>query len=51
MTTPGVVLLHFQTLEDAKSWYYGPVYQDCARHRLAAANYRTFIVEGFQPLG
>lgn len=44
-----VVVLQFQSLEDAKSWYYGAEYQDRVRHRLAAANYRTFIVEGFSP--
>ena len=45
----GVVILQFDSVEDAKDWYYGPEYQDRAPHRLAAADYRTVIVEGFDP--
>jgi uncharacterized protein (DUF1330 family) len=43
----GVVILEFPTVEDAKEWYYSPAYQDAAKHRLAAADYRGVIVEGF----
>ena len=42
----GVVVLEFPTVEDAKTWYYGP-YQEAAQHRLRAADYRGVIVEGF----
>jgi uncharacterized protein (DUF1330 family) len=43
----GVVVLEFPTVEDAKAWYYSPAYQEAAKHRLAAADYRGVIVEGF----
>ncbi len=43
----GVVILEFPTVEDAKEWYYSPEYQAAAKHRLAAADYRGVIVEGF----
>jgi uncharacterized protein (DUF1330 family) len=43
----GVVVLEFPSVEEAKAWYYSPEYQAAAKHRLAAANYRGVIVEGF----
>jgi uncharacterized protein (DUF1330 family) len=45
----GVVILEFKSVQEAKDWYYGPEYQDRAPHRLAAADYRAVIVEGFDP--
>lgn len=42
----GVVLLQFPTVEDAKAWYNSPGYQAAVPHRLKAADYRTFIVQG-----
>ncbi len=45
----GVVILQFDSVEDAKAWYFNPDYQDAAKHRLKAADYRGVIVEGFQP--
>jgi len=42
----GAVILQFPTVEEAKSWYDSPAYQDAARHRKAGAVYRGFIVEG-----
>ena len=42
-----VVVLEFPTVEDAKAWYYSPEYQEAAKHRLAAADYRGVIVEGY----
>ena len=42
----GVVVLEFDSVEAAKSWYYSPEYQAALPHRLKAANYRLFIVEG-----
>jgi uncharacterized protein (DUF1330 family) len=45
----GVVVLEFPSVQDAKDWYYGPAYQEAVKHRLAAADYRGVIVEGFDP--
>lgn len=42
----GVVILKFDSVEDAKAWYNSPEYQDALPHRLRAADYRVFIVEG-----
>lgn len=44
----GVVLLKFPTVEDAKAWYHSAEYQAAAAHRMKAADYRAFIVEGLQ---
>jgi uncharacterized protein (DUF1330 family) len=44
----GAVILQFPSVEDAKAWYYG-AYQKAAQHRRAAADYRGFIVEGYEP--
>jgi uncharacterized protein (DUF1330 family) len=43
----GVVVLQFDSVEDAKKWYYSDEYQSAVKHRLAAADYRGVIVEGF----
>jgi uncharacterized protein (DUF1330 family) len=43
----GVVVLKFDSVEDAKAWYYSPAYQQAVVHRLNAAEYRGVIVEGF----
>ncbi len=45
----GMVVLEFPTLEDARTWYFSEEYQNAAKHRRAAADYRGFIVEGFAP--
>lgn len=45
----GAVVLEFPTVEAARTWYYSEEYQNAARHRRAAADYRGFIVEGFAP--
>jgi len=42
----GVVILKFDSTEDAKAWYYSPGYQEAVVHRLKAADYRGVIVEG-----
>jgi uncharacterized protein (DUF1330 family) len=44
----GAVILQFPSVEDARAWYYGD-YQKAAPHRRAAAEYRGFIVEGYEP--
>ena len=45
-TPDGAVILEFPTVEEARAWYYSPGYQAAAPHRLASAEYRSFIVEG-----
>jgi uncharacterized protein (DUF1330 family) len=42
----GAVILQFPTMDDAKSWYNSPLYQDALQHRLAGAKYRVFFIEG-----
>src|SRR5579863_5408757 len=44
----GVVVLEFPSVEEAKAWYNSPKYQAAAPHRLRAAEYRAFIVQGFE---
>lgn len=44
----GVVMLEFPSVADARAWYDSPGYQTAAQHRLKAADYRVFIVEGLQ---
>ena len=41
-----VVVLEFPTVEEARAWYDSPNYQAALPHRLKAAAYRSFIVEG-----
>ncbi|HTZ69503.1 MAG TPA: DUF1330 domain-containing protein [Acetobacteraceae bacterium] len=45
----GVIVLEFPDVTAAKAWYNSPGYQAALPHRLKAAEYRAFIVEGFQP--
>ena len=47
--TEGIVVLEVPTYEEARAWYYSPNYQAAAKHRLAAADYRGFIVDGWDP--
>ena len=42
----GVVMLRFESIADAQTWYDSPGYQAALPHRLKAADYRAFIVEG-----
>jgi uncharacterized protein (DUF1330 family) len=42
----GAVILEFPTTEAAKNYYHSEAYQEAARHRFLAADYRVFIVEG-----
>lgn len=42
----GCIILKFESMEDAKAWYYDPAYQASVVHRHAAADYRAFIVQG-----
>jgi uncharacterized protein (DUF1330 family) len=42
----GVVMLKFETVDDARTWYHSAEYQGVIRHRKNAADYRVMIVEG-----
>ena len=42
----GAVILEFPTFDAAKTYYDSAAYQDAVKHRLLAADYRVFIVEG-----
>lgn len=45
----GTIVLEFASVAEAKAWYNSPAYQAALPHRLKAADYRAFIVEGFAP--
>ncbi len=42
----GIVILKFESVEDARAWYDSPEYQAALPHRLRGADYRAVIVEG-----
>jgi uncharacterized protein (DUF1330 family) len=42
----GVIMLEFPDVAEAQAWYNSPGYQAALPHRLKAADYRAFIVEG-----
>jgi uncharacterized protein (DUF1330 family) len=42
----GVIMLEFPDVAEAQAWYNSPGYQAALPHRLKAANYRAFIVQG-----
>src|SRR5262245_19567361 len=44
----GTVILEFESVEKARSWYESPQYQAALPHRLRSGDWRAFIVEGFQ---
>jgi uncharacterized protein (DUF1330 family) len=39
------VVIEFNTVAEAKDWYYSPQYQDAVKHRLGTAASRAVIVE------
>lgn len=41
-----VAILEFPTMEEAKSWYASPVYQEACQHRFRGADYSFIFVEG-----
>jgi uncharacterized protein (DUF1330 family) len=41
-----VVMLGFESMEAARSWYNSPAYQEVLKHRLASADNRAYLVEG-----
>lgn len=42
----GAVVLRFPTMEAARAWYHSDKYQEAKEHRLKAADYRVFLIEG-----
>jgi uncharacterized protein (DUF1330 family) len=42
----GVVIVEFPDKAAAHAWYDSPAYQAAKAHRLKAADYRVFLVEG-----
>jgi uncharacterized protein (DUF1330 family) len=40
-----VVVLEFDTVQEAKDWYHSPQYQEALKHRLGTARSRAVIVE------
>lgn len=42
----GVVILEFPSFEEAKNWYYNPIYSAAREHRLKGGIYKGIIVEG-----
>lgn len=42
----GLVMLEFETAEEARAWYSSPGYQAALPHRQKGADYRVIIVEG-----
>lgn len=45
----GVVLLEFPDAQAARDWYAEPGYQERAKLRHKAADYRAMLIEGFDP--
>jgi len=41
-----LMMLEFPSFEEAKNWYYNPVYQAACEHRFKGADYRAVIIEG-----
>ncbi len=41
-----IVMLRFDSLEDAERWYHGAAYSDAIPLRQRSANSRLFIIEG-----
>lgn len=42
----GVVLFEFPSMEEARSWYTGPAYQEVKKRREGAAKFDLILVEG-----
>jgi uncharacterized protein (DUF1330 family) len=42
----GAVIIEFASVEEARSMYNSPKYQEALQHRLKGAEYRVFIVDG-----
>jgi len=44
--TDAVVILRFPEMSDALEWYNSDAYQKALPHRLASADFRSFLIEG-----
>lgn len=42
----GVVVVEFDSMEDARAWYNSADYQAAIQHRFKGASYRAMIVQG-----
>jgi uncharacterized protein (DUF1330 family) len=42
----GAVVLKFPDRAAALAWYNRPIYQEAVKHRMQAAHYRVFVVDG-----
>jgi uncharacterized protein (DUF1330 family) len=42
----GVVMLEFDSVEDARAWYDSDEYQAAVGHRIKSGDWRAFIVDG-----
>lgn len=45
----GVVVLEFEDMDAARSWYGSPAYQAARAHRLRGARYRVLLADGMTP--
>jgi uncharacterized protein (DUF1330 family) len=43
-----VVVVRFDSMDAARSWYDSPAYREILGHRLSAATNRSYFVEGFE---
>lgn len=41
-----VIMLEFPTMDDAKEWYFSPLYQEALKIRKACSECRVMLVEG-----
>lgn len=42
----GVAVFHFDSYEEARSWYFSEQYQEAIKHRLASSDFHLILVEG-----
>ncbi len=45
----GVVIARYQSMEAARAFYDSPEYQAAVKHRYLGADYRSMIIEGWEP--
>ena len=43
-----VLILQFETYEDAKAWYESPAYKAACLHRFQGGDYRAILTEGLE---
>lgn len=42
----GAVIASFASMDEAKAWYFSPLYQQALKHRRKGANYRVMLIDG-----